>query len=165
MYEMVTGRLPFEGSTSTEVLASVLSNKEPQPLARYSRDAPIELERIVSKTLRKDREQRYQMTKDLLLDLQSLKQQLDFDARLERSLPPQTGDWLGTTSETAPTVSVQPPVTASINHSTANLIKQNGRILAILLAIAIIAISTLTYFFYSARSTVAIDSIAVLPNH
>jgi len=163
MYEMVTGRLPFEGSTSTEVLASVLSNKEPQPLARYSRDAPIELERIVSKTLRKEREQRYQTTKDLQLDLQSLKQQLDFDARLERSIPPQTGDGFGTSFETAPVVSAQSPVTASINHSTANLIKDNGRILVILLAIAIIAISTLTYFFYYARSTAAIDSIAVLP--
>jgi serine/threonine protein kinase len=90
LYEMVTGRLPFEGSTTSEVLASVLSDKEPQPLARYSREAPIELERIASKALRKDREQRYQTTRDLLLDLQNLKQQLDFESRLERSTPPET---------------------------------------------------------------------------
>jgi TolB-like protein len=163
MYEMVTGRLPFEGSTSTEVLASVLSNKEPQPLARYSRDAPIELERIVSKTLRKEREQRYQMTKDLLLDLQSLKQQLDFDARLERSYLLKRATGSERLLKLHPPSAFSITVTASINHSTANLIKENGRILAILLAIAIIAISTLTYFFYSARSTAAIDSIAVLP--
>ena len=47
VYEMVAGRLPFDGSTSSEVLASILSDQEPLPLARYSRDAPAELERIV----------------------------------------------------------------------------------------------------------------------
>src|SRR6185503_16154202 len=85
-----TGRLPFEGSTTSELLASIVSDKEPQPLARYSREAPVELERIVSKALRKDPEHRYQTTKDLMLDLQDLKQQLDFESRLERSIPPET---------------------------------------------------------------------------
>jgi serine/threonine protein kinase len=36
LYEMIAGRLPFEGSTSSEVVASILSEKETQPLARYS---------------------------------------------------------------------------------------------------------------------------------
>src|SRR6058998_2212440 len=44
IYEMVAGRLPFEGSNTTEVLASILSDKEPPPLARYSRQVPGELE-------------------------------------------------------------------------------------------------------------------------
>ncbi len=51
LYEMVAGCLPFAGSTSSEVMASILNEKEPQPLARYSRDVPTELERIVSKVL------------------------------------------------------------------------------------------------------------------
>ncbi|HVS82180.1 MAG TPA: serine/threonine-protein kinase [Pyrinomonadaceae bacterium] len=78
LYEMVAGRLPFEGSTSSEVLASILSEKEPQPLARYSREVPAELERIVSKALRKNRDQRYQTIQDLLLDLKSLTQEFVF---------------------------------------------------------------------------------------
>src|SRR5947209_18024007 len=45
VYEMVTGRLPFEGETPSEVIALIL-NKEPPPLARYEREAPPELERI-----------------------------------------------------------------------------------------------------------------------
>src|SRR6266704_1096620 len=89
LFEMVAGRFPFEGANRNEILVSILSEKEPQPLARYSRETPAELERIVSKALRKEREQRYQTTKDLLLDLQSLKQQLDFEARLEWSTPPE----------------------------------------------------------------------------
>ena len=49
LYEMVAGCLPFEGSTISEILASILNEKEPPPLARYSREVPAELERIVSK--------------------------------------------------------------------------------------------------------------------
>src|SRR5437667_2196859 len=89
IYEMVTGCLPFEGSTLSEALASILNDKEPPPLARFSREARSELERIVSKALSKDREERYQTTKDLLLDLKRLKRQLEFEIQLERSTPPQ----------------------------------------------------------------------------
>ena len=89
IYEMVTGCLPFEGSTLSEALASILNDKEQPPLARFSREAPGELERIVTKALSKDREERYQTTKDLLLDLKRLKRQLEFEIQLERSTPPQ----------------------------------------------------------------------------
>src|SRR2546422_105773 len=51
IYEMVAGRLPFEGKTTNEIVASILSDKEPLPLARYAREVPAELERIVEKTL------------------------------------------------------------------------------------------------------------------
>ena len=43
VYEMVAGRLPFEGSNVNEVMASILSDKEPPPLARYSTEVPAEL--------------------------------------------------------------------------------------------------------------------------
>jgi len=72
LYELVTGRRPFAGQSSSEVLARILEH-EPAPLARFEPDAPPELQRIVAKALRKDREQRYQVMKDLLLDLQALR--------------------------------------------------------------------------------------------
>ena len=72
LYEMVAGRSPFAGKSSSDVLAAILE-REPAPLARFDPDAPAELQRIVSKALRKDREQRYQGMKDLLLDLQALR--------------------------------------------------------------------------------------------
>ncbi len=156
LYEMVAGRLPFDGSTLNDVLASMLSEKEPQPLARYSSEAPVELERIVSKTLRKEREQRYQTTKDLLLDLQSLKQQLDFEARLERSIPPET-----TVSKVQASVSGQASPTASIESLTSRIKRRPSLVIA--LAALIVAVSSLTYLIYSARPATAIDSIAILP--
>ena len=90
IYEMVAGRLPFDGSNTNEILASILSEKELLPLARYAREVPPELERIVEKATRKNREQRYQTIKDMLLDLKTLKQRLEFAAEVERSRPPDT---------------------------------------------------------------------------
>jgi eukaryotic-like serine/threonine-protein kinase len=163
LYEMVTGRLPFAGSTTSEVLASVLSDKEPQPLARYSREAPAELERIVAKSLRKDREQRYQTTKDLLLDLQNLKQQSDFESRLERSTPPDTREAPTAVSQIPATIGLQSPSTASISGSTTTSLKQHRLSLLIGLLILIFAASGLTYLWYSSTASTAIESIAVLP--
>ncbi|HEV2667786.1 MAG TPA: serine/threonine-protein kinase, partial [Blastocatellia bacterium] len=75
LHEMVTGRAPFDGTTFAEVMIAIL-NQEPSPLRRYARDAPAELERIVYKALQKDCEERYQVIKDLWLDLKSLKLEL-----------------------------------------------------------------------------------------
>ena len=69
------------GRTTSDVIAAILKT-EPPPLTRYADDAPPELDRIVTKALQKDREERYQDVKDLALDLKSLKRRLDFDADL-----------------------------------------------------------------------------------
>jgi serine/threonine-protein kinase len=79
LYELLTGRLPYDGSSIYEVIAAVLSDREAPPLSRYSSGIPAELERIVAKALRKNREERYQTTKDLLLDLQSLRQRVELE--------------------------------------------------------------------------------------
>ena len=79
LYELLTRHLPFEGSSIYEIMAGILSDREPPPLSCYASDIPAELERIVSKALRKNREERYQTIKDLLLDLQSLRQRLEFE--------------------------------------------------------------------------------------
>src|SRR5688572_15022783 len=86
IYEMVAHRRPFEGESPTDILAAILKT-EPAPLSHVARQAPAELVRIVNKSLRKDREERYQVVKDLLLDLKSLKQELDFQAKLKQSTP------------------------------------------------------------------------------
>jgi serine/threonine protein kinase/TolB-like protein/lipoprotein NlpI len=86
LYEMVTGRTPFEGASKNEVIAAILSQEAP-PLARFLRDIPPELERIVSKALCKDREARYQGIKDLQIDLKTLKADLEFEAKRDRSAP------------------------------------------------------------------------------
>jgi eukaryotic-like serine/threonine-protein kinase len=76
LFEMVSGRTPFEGSTKTDVIASILKT-EPLPLSRLAPGVPAELQRIVRKTLRKDTKERYQSAKDLMLDLKSLLNEID----------------------------------------------------------------------------------------
>jgi hypothetical protein len=72
LYELVAGRTPFAGPTGSDVLAAILQN-EPAPLGRFQPDAPPELQRILSKALQKDRGRRYQVVQDMLLDLQTLR--------------------------------------------------------------------------------------------
>lgn len=87
MYEMAAGRVPFEGDNSTDALVAI-TQKEPPPLARFAPAAPAELEWIIAKSLRKDRDERYQTAKELLTDLRRLKQRLEFEVELERSVAP-----------------------------------------------------------------------------
>ena len=91
MYEMLARRKPFEGETPSDTLASILKT-EPTPLQHIVPQLPSELVRIVNKSLRKDREERYQVVKDLWLDLKALRQELEFQAKLDRSVPAENGD-------------------------------------------------------------------------
>ena len=71
LYEMTTGRLPYSGASSTEVLMQIL-HSQPEAMARFNYETPPELERIVRKCLEKDRERRYQNACDLLVDLKNM---------------------------------------------------------------------------------------------
>jgi eukaryotic-like serine/threonine-protein kinase len=77
LYEMLTGRPPFTGESVSDVIASVLKS-QPEPISARTPDRPSELERIVSKCLSKDRDDRYQNTKDLAIDLRSLRRSAEF---------------------------------------------------------------------------------------
>src|SRR5262245_40022985 len=93
LYEMVTGRAPFAGATTSEVIAAILRDSPP-PLAEYAPEAPGALELIVNKALRKDRAERYQSANDLLADLKELKQRIDLGTRLGEApfgAPPSGG--------------------------------------------------------------------------
>ena len=87
MYEMLTGKIPFTGETMTDTLASIIST-EPQPVISLAPHLPRELQRIVQKTLKKKRDQRYQSTRDLLVDLKDLRDELRVEAKLEQTAVP-----------------------------------------------------------------------------
>jgi serine/threonine protein kinase len=130
LYEMTTGRRPFEGNTNTDVIVSILE-REPPPLTHYAPEAPAELQRIVSQALSKDHEERYQTVKDFLLDLKNLKQELEFAVKLEHSAPPETD------KKTTAAISSKRPTVATVRRPL--------RVLAAALLIGLIVVAG--YYF------------------
>jgi pimeloyl-ACP methyl ester carboxylesterase len=81
IFEMVTGRGVFARKTGADSLAAILGS-EPEPMSEFNPDVPVELQRIVTKTLQKKRRERYQTARELLADLRALKQEREFRERL-----------------------------------------------------------------------------------
>jgi len=74
LYEMITGQLPFKGFYEQAVVYSILS-ENPEPITGLRAGVPMELERIVNKTMSKKPEERYQHVDELLVDLRSVKKE------------------------------------------------------------------------------------------
>ena len=89
LYEMLTGRLPFEGESSSAVIDRIV-HQEPPALARFNYNVPAELERITRKCLEKDRERRYQSTRDLVADLRNLQRDAETGSLTSSQVQRQT---------------------------------------------------------------------------
>lgn len=176
IYEMVTGRTPFEGSTWSDVLASILQ-KDPLPLAKYVPEVSAELDRIVAKALRKVAEERYQEAKELASDLKGLKQRLEFKAEFERAALAQavsnrateivtSSERIAATEEAAATQAGRVAVTRTTSSAEylVNEIRQHKRGATLAVTMILIGAAALAYYFYFARGEkTTINSLAVLP--
>jgi len=153
IYEAVAGRVPFGGSNVNEIFASVLSDEEAFPLARYAGEVPAELERIVAKLLRKNRDERYQTSKDVLVDLRRLKDDLTFEKKRKLLAVTESRDALKLSTDIAqPTTS--PGAFVAANKKTAVI-----SILAVLVILSAVA----AYSYLGGSRRTGIDSVAVLP--
>lgn len=81
IYETISGHLPFTGNSAMEIIAAIL-HKEPKPI--NDDEVPPEINRIIDKALKKDRDERYQTMRDLLLDLKEVRRELDFRHKWEQ---------------------------------------------------------------------------------
>ena len=170
IYEMITGMPPFAADSKNETISLILQ-KEPVPLTRFVRTVPAELERIVSKALTKDIEERYQTAKDLHIDLKRLRQRVALDAELERTGGgtadrQYTGASVGDSSITAvhrlTTQRSERPAPSSIEYVLSG-IKTHRKTTAIVVLLVIAALAAVALYSYRTKTNAAIDSIAVLP--
>jgi len=121
LYEMITGHLPFDGSTPSHVIVAI-TDREPPPLNQFAPDAPEALEWIIAEALTKDREERCQTAKEMLSKLRRLKQRIESGStpasgsHLDRSVTPQSSlePAMNTTS-----ISAEQATAETIRRSTA----------------------------------------------
>jgi serine/threonine protein kinase/thioredoxin-like negative regulator of GroEL len=90
LYELITGHAPFTGDSPAEVMSAILE-REPPPLTNYIARTPAQLQQILSKTLRKDRDERYQSAHELLDALKDFRRKLE--AKSERAATPLWLRW------------------------------------------------------------------------
>jgi serine/threonine-protein kinase len=156
LYEMLAGRAPFERETPADVLVAIVE-REPPPLRTLATEAiPDELERIVAKALRKDREKRYRTSKELLGDLRRLKEELELGAHLGRSAPTR-GDG----------AAVQTDSSRARDRETERWsVTPAWRLVPAAALVAIVA-GALVYAWFASRASVTpapeVRSLAVLP--
>jgi serine/threonine protein kinase len=152
LYEMVAGQPAFAGATASDVIVAIL-DREPAMLAQRAPDVPHELERIVSKALRKDREERYQTVKDLLLDLKSLKQELEVADFRSRSADSGNGSSKSATESSA---------TSSAKYLV-NSVRQHKIVSAVVSLMLMALVGFVLWLWVGHGGEKAIDSIVILP--
>jgi serine/threonine-protein kinase len=174
LFEMITGQVPFPGETPTETISLILQ-RDAAPLSRYAIDVPAELDRIVTRALTKDREERYQTAKDFLIDLRNLKRKLEVDAEIDRTVPSEMRAALstrsgqssmGTASSVAATSMAPIGAPASSAENVFGKIKKQKLAVAAIAGLAVLAIIAGAFgwrAYQNKSSEGPIDSIAVLP--
>jgi serine/threonine protein kinase len=108
IYEMLCGKSPFDGATTSDTLANVIY-KEPKSILEKMPSAPPELEFILNKCLQKDADARYQTSRELAADLYNLL------TKVEHEISSETPKLIDSSISENPTMLHQ---TASANHPT-----------------------------------------------
>ena len=152
LYEMISGSPPFEGKNSNELISTILK-KEPSPLT----DAPDEIQRLISRSLRKKKEDRYQTIEDLLADLKSLKE----DKTVTNvGAQHQRGRWTGSASSTGEVAAISTATTIEYVISEIKRHKTATSLGFVTLVVLLAGVGYLGYrYFFSSRAI----SIAVMP--
>jgi eukaryotic-like serine/threonine-protein kinase len=157
LYEMASGRLPFRGDSTAAIFEAIL-NRSPLAPVRLNPEVPAELERIIHKSLEKDRDLRYQHASEVRSDLQRLKRDTDSGRSAVVHLD---------AAATIEKPSSQPHVEDSSTVLAVSLLKRHKKGLAVALAAVLLLLAAAVYhfrgFFKSSAGNKALDSVAVLP--
>jgi eukaryotic-like serine/threonine-protein kinase len=163
LYEMITGRVPFEEKDLFKQIVAI--QEQPHaPLSSLVEHVPARLEQIVNKALAKNPDERYQTANDLLIELQNLKRELEVDpdrtALFDRLAPTLGGEKVpGSTARAQQSA----PYSASSAEYIVNQVKQNKRAALLILGVLTLAlIATLFWYFKHKSAAVLTDRDTIL---
>lgn len=176
LYELVAGRVPFEGKDVHRQIIAIQEQDLP-PLSRFATGVPERLEDIVAKALAKEPNERYQTAKDLLIDLRNLKRKLEVDAEIDRTISPEVRTAASTSGQfgvppsggepsslrTSPPEGGTPNTRASSAEYVVSGIKQHKLAAVAVVAVLVVGAAVLFLFLRGRENTASIQSIAVLP--
>src|SRR5271167_60378 len=161
LYEMATGQLPFRGDSTATIFDAIL-NRPPISPVRLNPDLPVDLERILSKALEKDRNLRYQHASDLHADLKRLQR----DTSSSRISAPEAVDAAHSTSgrvTPAPSSASVPPAAASGMQSPSAAARaaavptgqksKTGLFVGLALVVVVLGAALFAYFKFAGRKT------------
>jgi non-specific serine/threonine protein kinase len=100
LFELVSGRMPFEGSTPTEIIDRILHQEAP-PVSRYASGVPPALDEVIARALEKSPAFRYQSARAIYTDLKAVAADLApasaprRTSRITAAAPPQPGTVVG----------------------------------------------------------------------
>jgi serine/threonine protein kinase/tetratricopeptide (TPR) repeat protein len=157
LYEMATGTIPFRGETSAVIFEAILSRAPASPV-RLNPEVPAELERIISKTLEKDRTLRYQTAADLRTYL----------ARLKRDTDSSRSATISLDTSPDPQKSARPTQAEYSSDSVlaVGLVRRHKKKLILALGAIIVLVTAVSYWLLRSGASFpggTIDSVAVLP--
>lgn len=166
IYEMLAGCRPFGGESKLDALISTLE-KEPPPLKHHASGVPSELQRIVSKALCKDREERYQTSRDIWIDLKNLREDLAFEAKLELSRSPEeTRDPVPTTGQLAAIATAESHGAVRTNASGLEgplIGKKRVAVIGFSVALLVAALAAIAVLVWPRASSPPLTSFSAVP--
>jgi serine/threonine-protein kinase len=161
LYEMLAGKLPFQGKDVHRQIIAI-QESDPAPLSQEVEGVPGRLAEIVEKCLAKDKNERYQTAKDLLIDLRNLRRKLDVDAEIDRTVAPALRNTSAAAAPSTQNAQSTPARTASSAEYVVSGIKQH-KVAAAIALLVIIGLSVGAVAYLRPGSSSAIQSIAVMP--
>src|SRR5437660_1419094 len=171
LYEMLAGCMPFQGKDIHRQIIAIQETEAPS-LATLVEGVPDRLEEIVAKCLAKNKDERYQTAKDLLIDLRNLRRKLDVDAEIERTVAPEFRSTSGGTSrlrtQSSPpnaeaTNAAQVRTASSAEYVVSGIKQHKLAVTAVALALVVGAVTLVAFMLRGRTANAAIKSIAVMP--